>query len=465
MTFKNQIENSLLLCWVLILLSINSNFYELNQFYKYKIALTDNILNIFNYLRFYLPFVIFFFFTILFIFVKKKFNYILFLFFIYFFYQFILIIILNSHINTRININLGEKIKNYQLLANAISTLFICYYSNALGLKYFYKKLLIILITFIILISIFFTSQLISEFITKKNLFYIYATGTLAPDKLPLSQANLRVTGLSRMLLLIFFLFYFINLSNPKIKLIKYLSLTILFFCIFFIYGMQTRGAWVGIFLFILLHIFFYKKTFKKALTILLVILMAIFLYEIILKIKSHSAKNEKTIELNELNELKKNQERLLGTQSTSGRTEIWTNIITIIKEDKIVFGKGPQSDRYLLNKFIKNKEITDYIIYENNASNALLYSYLCAGIVGFVTLVCIYLNTIILIYKNIFVSKSFSKKNILINFSTITLLYLLIRSVFENSFSLFSIDFVFFIVSYLISEQKRELSQKKNIK
>ena len=189
---------------------------------------------------------------------------------------------------------------------------------------------------------------------------------------------------------------------------------------------------------------------------------MAIFLYEIILNIKSHSTKNEKTIETNEL---KKNQERLLSTQSTSGRTVIWTNIITIIKEDKIVFGKGPQSDRYLLNKFIKNKESTDYTIYENNASNALLYSYLCAGIVGFVTLVCIYLNTIILIYKNIFVIKSFSKNNILINFSTITLLYLLIRSVFENSFSLFSIDFVFFIVSYLISEKKIELSQKKKKK
>jgi hypothetical protein len=385
----------------------------------------------------------------------------LFFFFIYFFYQFILVIILNYHNDTRINLNFDEKLKNYQLLANAISTLFLFYYSNALDLKNFYKKLFIILITFISLISIFFTLQLIFEFISKKNLFYIYATNTLAPDQLPLSQANLRVTGLSRMLLLIFFLFYFISFSDPKIKFIKYFSLTMLFVCIFFIYGMQSRGSWAGVLLIILLHIFFYKKNFKKALTFLLVILLAIILYEIILKIKSHSAKIGNIIEFNEL---KKNQERLTSTHSTSGRTEIWTNIITIIKDDKIIFGKGPQSDRYLLTKYIrKKKEHVDYAtIYENNASNALFYSYLCAGILGFVILVCIYLNTITLIYKNIFVVKNFSKKNILINFSTITLLYLLIRSVFENSFSLFSIDFVFFILSYFIS-QKINNFRKKN--
>lgn len=459
MTFKNQIQTSLLICWILILLSINSNFYELNQFYKYKILSTENTLNVFNYLRFYIPFVIVFFLTILFIFIKKKFNYILFLFFIYFFYQFILVIILNYQINGSIKVNIGERIKNYQLIANAISTLFIFYCSNSLGLKNFYKNLLLILITFIILISIFFTSQLIFEFISEKKLFYIYTSKTLAPEQLSLSQANPRVTGLSRMLLLIFFLFYFIQLSNPKKKFIKYYSLTILFACAFFIYGMQSRGSWIGILLIIFIDIFINKKNLKKTLTILLIIFMAIFFYEINLKIKSYSMKNVNTNELHELHELKKNQERLVSTHSTSGRTEIWTNIITIIKEDKIIFGKGPQSDRHLLTKYLtKNKEHVSFTVYENNASNALLYSYLCAGIIGFLILICIYINTIKLIYKNIFIIRNFSSKNILINFSTITLLYLLIRSIFENSFSLFSVDFVFFILSYFISLKKNKI-------
>jgi O-antigen ligase len=459
MTFKNQIQASLLICWILILLSINSNFYELNQFYKYKILSTENILNVFNYLRFYIPFVIVFFLTILFIFIKKKFNYILFLFFIYFFYQFILVIILNYQINGTLKTNIGERIKNYQLIANAISTLFIFCFSNALGLKNFYKNLLLILITFIALISIFFTSQLIFEFISEKKLFYIYTSKTLGPEQLSLSQATPRVTGLSRMLLLIFFLFYFIQLSNPKKKFIKYYSLTILFTCVFFIYGMQSRGSWIGILLIIFIDVFINKKNLKKTLTILLVIFTAIFFYEINLKIKSYSIKNVNTNELHELHELKKNQERLVSTHSTSGRTEIWTNIITIIKEDKIIFGKGPQSDRHLLSKYLtKNKEHVSFTVYENNASNALLYSYLCAGIIGFLILICIYINTIKLIYKNIFIIKNFSSKNILINFSTITLLYLLIRSIFENSFSLFSVDFVFFILSYFISLKKNKI-------
>ena len=462
MTFKNQIQTSLLICWILILLSINSNFYELNQFYKYKILSTENILNVFNYLRFYIPFVIVFFLTILFIFIKKKFNYILFLFFIYFFYQFILIIILNYQINETIKVNIGERIKNYQLIASAISTLFIFYCSNALGLKSFYKNLLLILITFIVLISIFFTSQLIFEFITEKKLFYIYTSKTLAPEQLTLSQATPRVTGLSRMLLLIFFLFYFIKLSNPKKKFIKYSSLTILFTCVFFIYGMQSRGSWIGILLIIFIDIFINKKNLKKTLTILLVIFTAIFFYEINLKIKSYSTKIVNTNELNELNELKKNQERLVSTHSTSGRTEIWNNIITIIKDDKIIFGKGPQSDRHLLTKYLtKNKGHVSFTVYENNASNALLYSYLCAGIIGFLILICIYINTIKLIYINIFIIRNFSSKNILINFSTITLLYLLIRSIFENSFSLFSVDFVFFILSYFIALKKIKYKNK----
>jgi hypothetical protein len=456
MTFKNQIQTSLLICWILILLSINSNFYELNQFYKYKIISTENILNFFNYVRFYIPFVIVFFLTILFIFIKKKFNYVLFLFFIYFFYQFILVIILNYQINGTIKVNIGERIKNYQLIANAISTLFIFYCSNALGLKNFYKNLLLILITFIVLISIFFTSQLIFEFISEKKLFYIYTSKTLASEQLSLSQANPRVTGLSRMILLIFFLFYFVQLSNPKKKFIKYYSLTILFTCVFFIYGMQSRGSWIGILLIIFIDIFINKKNLKKTLTILLVICTGIFFYEINLKIKSYSIKNVNT---NELNELKKKQERLVSTHSTSGRTQIWTNIITIIKEDKIIFGKGPQSDRHLLTKYLrKNKEHVRFPVYANNASNALLYSYLCAGIIGFLILICIYINTIKLIYKNIFIIRNFSSKNILINFSTITLLYLLIRSIFENSFSLFSVDFVFFILSYFISLKKNKI-------
>ena len=253
---KKKIEISLLFCWMLTLLSINSNLYGINEYEDYQIYSFKKIIILFNYLRFYLPFLIIIFLVSLFFFIKRKFNLILSVFFFYFFYQLILLAVLNNEMNERLYTVLGEKIKNYQLIVNAISTLLIFYYSNIFKFKNFYKKLLIIAITFIALISIFFCTQLIFEFFTQKETYYFYVSNTLAAEQLSLLQANPRITGLSRMILLIFFFFYFINISELKAKFIKYFSFMILFICIFFIYGMQSRGSWVGILLLIFMNIF-----------------------------------------------------------------------------------------------------------------------------------------------------------------------------------------------------------------
>ena len=82
---KNKIEISLLICWILTLLSINSNLYGINEYADYQIYSFKKIIILFNYLRFYLPFVIIIFLTSLFFFIKKKFNLILSIFFFLFF--------------------------------------------------------------------------------------------------------------------------------------------------------------------------------------------------------------------------------------------------------------------------------------------------------------------------------------------------------------------------------------------
>jgi len=261
---KKKIEISLLICWIVTLLSINSNLFGTNEYANYQIFSYEKIFATFNYVRFYLPFVIIIFLTSLFFFIKKKFNFILSIFFFYFFYQLILLAVLSNEMNERLYTVLGEKIKNNQLIVNAISTLLIFYYSNIFKFKNFYKKLLIIAITFIALISVFFCTQLIFEFFTHKETYYFYVSNTLAAEQLSLFQANPRITGLSRMILLIFFLFYFINISELKSKFIKCFSFMILFICIFFIYGMQSRGSWIGVLLLIFMYIFFYKDKIKK---------------------------------------------------------------------------------------------------------------------------------------------------------------------------------------------------------
>jgi hypothetical protein len=51
---------------------------------------------------------------------------------------------------------------------------------------------------------------------------------------------------------------------------------------------------------------------------------------------------------------------------------------------------------------------------------------------------------------NNIFKEKNFDlKNNLWINFSTILLIYLGVRGIFENSFSVFGIDYVFLILAY----------------
>lgn len=464
---KNKIEISLLICWILTLLSINSNLYGINEYADYQIYSFKKIIILFNYLRFYLPFVIIIFLTSLFFFIKKKFNLILSIFFFYFFYQLILLVVLNNEMNERLYTVLGEKIKNYQLIVNAISTLLIFYYSNIFKFKNFYKKLLIIAITFIGSISIFFCTQLIFEFFTQKETYYFYVSNTLAAEQLSLLQANPRITGLSRMILLIFFLFYFINISELKSKFIKYSSFTVLFICIFFIYGMQSRGSWIGILLFIFMNIFFYKeKVRKKIFTLIVLIVLPIVTFHLFVKIKSNffvGGIKEITASTENQEKLRKHQERLTSNYSTSGRTEIWRNILLIAIEEKIIIGKGPQADRYLLTNYIdKNKKIINFLVYENNASNAILYSYLCAGIFGLFAIIFIYANFIKIIYKNVFVKKNFFKNNILHNFSIVTLSYLLIRSIFENSFSLFSVDFIFLILCYFIISERDDKFVKK---
>ena len=92
--------------------------------------------------------------------------------------------------------------------------------------------------------------------------------------------------------------------------------------------------------------------------------------------------------------------------------------------------------------------------LYDNNVSNSLIYSYLCGGFVGFFLLLSIYLLVIIVVVKNIFVNKIFFlKNNLWLNFSNILMIYIGFRGVFENSVSVFGIDYIFFILAYLNSK------------
>jgi hypothetical protein len=291
-----------------------------------------------------------------------------------------------------------------------------------------------------------------NEFIKVKDLKYFYFSETLAELR-TFNQATPRSTGIARMLLIIFYFLFFFKekFKDKKIFFIYFM----LFFTFMSIYALQARGALIGIPILIGYYIFFIRENILKKFVILICIfILPIITFECILKFKA-KFEGEKYKNINNVtsNRLVNNHtsNRLVNNHTTSGRTEIWRNSIKIIQEKKLIFGVGPNGDRKLLTEYLEaNKAVKNFIVWENNASNALIYSYLSGGIVCFFIIVLIYLETLNKLYKSIFVRKIFITQDYLIHFSIITLFYLVIRSIYENSFALFGIDFYFYIISHI---------------
>jgi hypothetical protein len=475
-------EKILIFLWVCILISINSSYtttLQLTNINVYSIFSKSSLFIFFNFIRFYVPFIILPILIIIFLFVRsKKIDILTSLFIIYFCWQLVAFFFSNRQSDSYIIFNelrtIGSNIfysefeealfNNLNLIFCSLSILIILTIANNLNLKTFNKKIFIITLGFIGLIAIYFTFQLIDESI-KNDAKFIYFSSALMADSITFNQANPRVTGLSRMLLIFYFLFFFFLLKSHK-KISWYIILLIL---ILLLYKMQTRGAFIGIIMLYIVFFFFSSiKLKKKLLNLLALVIVPIIIFETYYFIK----KNYNVFNVNDF----KSQEQKILTQEqntilehrrlfkneTSGRYTIWKNALFIIDEKKIILGYGPQADRFLFFIFrINYKDKNIYYdkngnpyLYDNNVSNSLIYSYLCGGIVGFFLLLSIYLIVIIVVLKNIFVNKIFFKKNNLwLNFSNILMIYLGFRGIFENSFSVFGIDYIFFILAYLSSK------------
>ena len=125
----------------------------------------------------------------------------------------------------------------------------------------------------------------------------------------------------------------------------------------------------------------------------------------------------------------------------TSFRLRDWNNLI-IGTRDNLFIGNGTQSDRFLINQ---------------SASNAAIYFFSSAGLIGF----SIFLLIWIYISLNIFRKKSYLKndlyKNNTFTFSIFLMFVLFLRSLFESSYAVFGIDQILFVISsYAICYEKR---------
>jgi hypothetical protein len=446
---KKKIQILLIISFVICLSSINTVQNNLTNFFFLK---EKSFFNYLNLVRFIAPTLIIVLLSFLFSF-KKKFNKLLIYFFIYGVWQIVIFTIENS--------NPLDYIVNYQLILNSISILLIFFLADHYNLR-LEKKLLIILIIYISLISLFFYAKFILEFFNNKNLFYFYTTETLKAESEIFAQPIPRVTGLARIFVIIFYFLFFLKFCVTN-NFLKKIILITSFFLMIAIYATQTRGAFIGVSIFIIYYLFFFKhQIIKKVFNIFFIILIPIVTFESIIYLKSNYYQNlgesnyyqnlgESNLEQMTYLEIK-NKNRITNNYTSSGRIDIWKTSIKIIKEKKIILGKGPQADRLLLSEN-QGKSIlkSEARILDNNSSNALIYSYLCGGILSFTMFLFIYFFIIKKIFIHLFVKKVIEKKNFITNFALITLIFLTIRTVFENGYAVFGIDYVFCITCYFV--------------
>ena len=443
-----NLKNLIIIFWTLLLLSINSNADFLSKIFNTQYGFNlEYIINSLNLIRFFIPFLIFFFLIFLILLNYKKINKINKFFYILFFYSLWQIIIF--YLNNR-NYN---QLLNTQLIISMFCIIMIFAILEIYNLQIVFKNLLLIFLFYTaFVLSIYLIISIVENY--KNHNVYLYYS--IDPSKNYLHQVSLRITGLSRIALILFYFFSFYYAYNKKNnKIFIFIILNILSLII---YLSQSRGTYLGFIIFIIYYLLFIKKKIiGKVFFVTSLIIIPIFIASCLNYLQHKNLQkfvadpNMKIEDRNTYLERfnSKNNIRIINEHKDSGRIQIWKNSINIILKEKIILGMGPQSDRYLLEKHFKKSKNTEEVFYENNASNALIYSFLCGGIIGLILLLTIYYFFSSELLKTLTNKGNFNSKNMLFHFSYITIIFLMVRSIYENSFAVFSLDYCLILLSY----------------
>ena len=139
-----------------------------------------------------------------------------------------------------------------------------------------------------------------------------------------------------------------------------------------------------------------------------------------------------------------------IETNIFSGRIDIWRNSLEYIKKRPFL-GYGSMSDRMLLNKKENiNTAKKDYITHP--ASNSFIYSAFSGGIFCTVFLIYFLFNIRKKILNIFFLNKTNKTEE---KIGTIIIFVILLRSLIENSYMLYGIDYILLLNSlYLINKK-----------
>lgn len=254
--------------------------------------------------------------------------------------------------------------------------------------------------------------------------------------------------GFSRYLLFLYIYFFVSYLLSNNLNFYKFLILLTISTLIFLYEGRVN----IGILLIINLIIFFKKINFFKKLLLFFFISITPF---VISTVWQNNLKNNnyfdfvnsptfRTATTGENYNTKKEyiSSYLSINKISTGRYDKW-KIILVYKQNitKTIFGNGPEFDRLILNR--DNQYPTG-----SDSANGILYLYLCGGILSVIFFLLLTIQQLQKIWKNFIINNTqIFNRNPKVFISIICFLYILIRSLFENSLSVWSIDQIFFIL------------------
>ena len=124
----------------------------------------------------------------------------------------------------------------------------------------------------------------------------------------------------------------------------------------------------------------------------------------------------------------------MTNDEFSSNRFENWEKAIQVIKKNYFL-GYGAQADRLLINQSIHN---------------SILYATLSGGIIGGISIILIYLYSILILIKFYFSNAVKNKNDFIAHYSAFVLVIVSLRSILETSFAVFSIDYLIYISAFL---------------
>ena len=484
--YKNINKNiSLALLTFLIWASIGSKykpFSEINDL---------NIKIIINYIRFFLPLLIF---IILFFFRDNYQKNIYLKLTIYFIFFSFLIGIYNLYYN---NVSIIQMLNNDQLLLktgylpNIIRDLTMSIYFLSAYLIFSrlnhdemtrFIKLNYLFLIFISFVTLFYAY---GEFFGNQK-EYLYFTQFLITGEL-FGVPTIRSLGLSRNLFVIFIPLAIFYLFRKEKKFNFYISLILIFLSLN-IFQLQSRLTIYSFYIFCMINLFllFFKKDYKKLINIIFLFFLIPQILNLSIPITKKYFIKSKTENYNEMTKQEfklkniyeftpkniydffkdiklpksriltltpnnpdyskkyKDNQFVLVSEYSSGRLELWKKTLNLFinknNYKNIFLGFGSSADRLFLKETV---------------SNALLYSLISGGYLGLIFLILFYLYILSKIYNFLIHYKEYSKD--IISISSITIIiFIMLRSLVESSFLVFGSDsIILFICLFYINNNK----------